>query len=47
MEYTYEPNANAVERLQWYRDYDIQGGYVLAQLLNLLEECWSIEVSFD
>ena len=47
MDYSYEPNANGVERLHWYKDNDIQGGYVLAQVLDLLEECWSIDVTFD
>lgn len=47
MEYTYDENATGVERLHWYRDNDIQGGYVLAQVMDLLEECLSIDVTFD
>ena len=44
---TYPPNATAVERLQWYRDYDVEGGYILATVLDLLEECFSIDVGFE
>ena len=43
---TYPANATAIERLEWYRDNDMEGGYVLAGLLDLLEECFSIDVGF-
>lgn len=42
----YQPNATAVERLKWYRDNDVEGGYILAGVLDLLEECFAIEVDF-
>ena len=42
----YEPNATSIERLHWYRDNDMEGGLALAQVLDYLEECFSIEVDF-
>ena len=44
---TYPENATAIERLHWYRDNDMEGGYALAAVLDHLEECFSIELSFD
>ena len=43
---TYPENATLVERLDWYRDYDIQSGLVLYELYMRLEESWSIDVEF-
>ena len=44
---TYPSNATSIERLHWYRDNDMEGGLILAQLLDYLEECFSIELTFD
>ena len=43
----YEPNATSIERLHWYRDNDMEGGYALAKVLDYLEECFSIELDFQ
>ena len=43
---SYEPNATSIERLHWYRDNDMEGGYALAKVLDYLEECFSIELDF-
>ena len=43
---TYPANATSIERLHWYRDNDMEGGYALAKVLDYLEECFSIELEF-
>ena len=43
---TYPENATSIERLEWYRDNDIQRGYILARLLDHLEECFCWDVTF-
>ncbi len=47
MQPTYPENATSIERLHWYRDHDLEGGYALARVLDYLEECFLIEVEFN
>ena len=47
MQPTYPENATSIERLHWYRDNDLEGGYALARVLDYLEECFCIEVEFQ
>jgi len=42
----YPPNATSIERLAWYRDNDIQRGWILCELLNQLEENFHWDVTF-
>ena len=44
---TYPENATSIERLEWYRDNDMTGGYALCKVLDHLEECFLWDVGFD
>ena len=46
MQPTYPENATSIERLHWYRDNDLEGGYALARVLDYLEECFLVEIEF-
>ena len=43
---TYDENATSIERLHWYRDNDLRAGYALAHVLDFLEACYAIDVTF-
>jgi len=44
---TYPENATSIERLHWYRDNDLQAGFALAHVLDYLEACFAVDVTFD
>lgn len=42
----YPENATSLERLEWYRDHDIEKGWILCHVLESLEENFSIGIEW-